>query len=164
MGTKMAKEPGAARGPFLVAIDLSPNSEAALLWAARTARSFEAPLVALHVVHDPASSPGYYRQVKKRGTHLKRLEETAADMLSEFLAAMRSRHPELLGDLETRLVTGLPITRILEVAKEIGAQMIVVGNRGRTGLKNILLGSKAQKVVQLAPVPVTVVKNPAAVR
>ena len=127
----------------------------------RAARSFEAPLVALHVVHDPASRPGYYRQVKKRDTHLRRIEDTAADMLSEFVAAMRGEYPELLGELETRLVTGLPITRVLEVAQEIGAQMIVVGNRGRTGLKNMLLGSKAQKVVQLAPVPVTVVKDAA---
>ena len=130
-----------------------------MLWAARTARSFKAPLVALHVVHDPASTPGYYRQAKKRGAHLRRIEETAGEMLSEFLARMGSKHPELLEDLETRLVVGLPITRILEVAGEVGAQMIVVGHRGRTGLTNMLLGSKAQKVVQLSPVPVTVVKD-----
>jgi nucleotide-binding universal stress UspA family protein len=36
--------------------------------------------------------------------------------------------------------------------------MIVMGSQGRTGLSRFLLGSKAQRVVQLAPVPVTIVK------
>ncbi len=56
-------------------------------------------------------------------------------------------------------MVGLPITRILEVAEEIGAQLIVMGSHGRTGLPHLLLGSKAEKVAQLSPIPVTIVKN-----
>ena len=145
--------------PILVAVDFSPFSEAALLWAARTARCFEAPLVALHVVHDPASAPGYTQHVKKRKRHLKRIAEAADEMMSGFLKEMTARHPKLLADLDHRLVVGLPITRILEVAEEIDAQLIVMGSRGRTGLPHLLLGSKAEKVAQLSPVPVTIVKN-----
>ena len=36
--------------------------------------------------------------------------------------------------------------------------MVVVGSKGRTGLKHVLIGSKASQIVQLCPVPVTVVK------
>jgi len=38
--------------------------------------------------------------------------------------------------------------------------MVVVGSQGRTGLKNLIIGSKANQVVQLCPVPVTIVKKP----
>ncbi len=54
---------------------------------------------------------------------------------------------------------GLPATRILEVAHALGAQLIVMGSRGRTGLSHLLLGSKAQRVVQLSRIPVTIVKS-----
>ena len=56
------------------------------------------------------------------------------------------------------LVRGLPTTRILEVAEKRKALMIVMGSRGRTGLKHLLLGSVAEHVVQLSPIPVTVAK------
>ena len=81
---------------------------------------------------------------------------------SDFLARMGDRHPRLLGEVDHRLVIGLPITRILEVASEIDAQMIVMGSRGRNGLARRLLGSKAERVVRLSPIPVTIVKDPAA--
>ena len=150
-----------AERPILVAIDFSPDSERALLWAARAARSFDAPLVALHVVHDPESQPGYYRQSLAVEAPLQRLEEAASEIMSEFLGRMREQSPELLAKLEQRLVIGAPVTRILEVAQQVNAQLIVMGSHGRTGLSHLLLGSKAQNVAQLSPIPVTIVKTPA---
>lgn len=144
--------------PVLVAVDFSAHSEATLLWAAGAARSFGAPLVVLHVVHDPGSVPGYYKHAKKRKKHLVRIEEAAREMMKDFLGRMRSSHPDL-GELENRLVVGLPTTRILEVAEEVGAQLIVMGSHGRSGLPHVLLGSKAEKVVQLSQIPVTIVKQ-----
>lgn len=153
-----ARQPETKR-PILTAIDFSPCSESALIWAAGLAARLRAPLVVLHVVHDRAEQPGYYDQVKKRKKHLRRIEEAAAEMMSDFLAHMKEKNPGLLDEMESRLVIGLPVTRILEVAERIGAQMIVMGSQGRTGLSHLLLGSKAERVVQLAPVPVTIVKN-----
>lgn len=144
--------------PILVAIDLSQHSEQALLWAARAARGFRVPLVVLHVVHDPGEAPGYYQHVKKHEKHLHRIEELASEMMDEFLAEMSEKYPKLLGDLSHRLVVGLPINRILEVAEDVDAQLIVMGSHGRTGLPHLLLGSKAEKVAQLSPIPVTIVK------
>ncbi|MCP4732613.1 MAG: universal stress protein, partial [Bosea sp.] len=43
--------------------------------------------------------------------------------------------------------------------RKSGAKLIVMGSRGRSGLPRLLLGSHAQRVVQLAPVPVTIVKR-----
>ena len=146
--------------PILAAIDFSPYSEAALMWAARRARRDGVRLVALHVVHDPESAPGYYQRSKKRKKHLQRIEEAAQEMMSELLDRLGKEHPELFADLETHLVIGLPVTRVLEVAEKIGAQLIVVGSQGRTGLDQLLLGSKALRIAQLAPIPVTIVKCP----
>ncbi len=127
----MVSKVEAAQAPILAAVDFSPHSERALIWAARTADLLAAPLVVLHVVHDSAAQPGYYEQVKKHKKHLRRIEEAAAEMMSEFLARLRKKNPGLLDEIDSRLVIGLPVTRILEVAEKTGAQMIVMGSRGR---------------------------------
>ena len=57
------------------------------------------------------------------------------------------------------LVVGLPVNRILESAEKINARMIVMGSQGRTGLARAMLGSKAEQVVRLAPIPVMIVKD-----
>ena len=56
------------------------------------------------------------------------------------------------------MIAGLPAGRTVEVADSLGASMIVVGSRGRTGLPHILLGSVAERIVQTAAMPVVVVK------
>ena len=50
------------------------------------------------------------------------------------------------------------LNRILEAAEQVKASMIVMGSRGRTGLPHLLLGSKAERIAQMAPMPVTIVK------
>lgn len=149
-------------GPVLVALDFTPDSQAALLWACRYGRSFHSRILALHVIHDPGDAPGYYRKAEE--DLLRPLEEVAADMMKNFLADMRRKHPgvDALKDVEPVLVKGIPASRILEVAKAEDVSLIVLGSQGRTGLPHLLLGSKAQRVAQLAPMPVTIVKAPRA--
>jgi nucleotide-binding universal stress UspA family protein len=82
-------------------------------------------------------------------------------MLEKFLQKIRDEHPgqAVLQDASTMLVTGLPVNRILEAAKKTHARMIVMGSQGRTGLAHMMLGSKAEQVVRLSPIPVTIVKD-----
>ena len=144
--------------PILVPVDFSPYSEAALLHACKLAKCFDAPLVVLHVVHDPADMPGYYKMSKKK--QLGRIEDAAEEMFDDFLRKAVKKHPKVkpLKKAGSMLVRGLPVTRILQVAKKIDAVMVVLGSQGRTGLKRMMLGSKAEHVVQLCPLPVTIVK------
>jgi nucleotide-binding universal stress UspA family protein len=149
------------RETILCAVDFSGDSAAAFGWACRQAALTDARLVLLHVVHDPASSPGFYHPVKS--DWLQPMVAVAEDMMAEFLATFRAEvgdSPALAG-LETRLVRGLPAGRIVEVARDLAADLVVVGSRGRTGLPHILLGSVAERVVQTAPGPVAVVKRAA---
>jgi nucleotide-binding universal stress UspA family protein len=147
-------------GPILCAVDFSPDSRAALSWACDQAALVGAPLVVLHVVHDPAASPGFYREVEE--DWIRPMAEVAEEMMAEFMARAREARPDCaaLAAAEIRLVPGLPPGRIVEVAKSEAASMIVIGSRGRTGLAHILLGSVAERVVQTAAVPVVVVKVP----
>ncbi len=146
--------------PILVPVDFSPHSEAALLCAIDLAKCLGQPLLVLHVVHDPGSMPGYYAKAlnKKR---LHRIEDAAAEMLKGFLHAVGKRHHAFkkLDGIESLLVKGLPSHRILEVAEQRNASMIVLGSRGLTGMQHLLIGSVAERIVHLAQVPVTVVKS-----
>jgi nucleotide-binding universal stress UspA family protein len=118
------------------------------------------PLV-LHVVHDPGDMPGYYSSALRKKKILGRIEDGAADMLDDFLAGAAKRHKEIAvcPDMETVLVRGLPSTRIMEVAQQREVKMIVMGSQGHTGFKRLMMGSVAEKVVRLSPLPVTVVKS-----
>lgn len=149
-------------GPVLVAVDFSEDSRAALAWAARQAEFEDTSLLVLHVVHDPAASPGFYRKSDEKW--LRAMNDVAEEMMESFLAQLKLEHPELaaLGTAHSRLVSGLPAGRINEVAMETGAQLVVMGSRGRTGLNSILLGSVAERVVQICAVPVVIVKAPSA--
>lgn len=61
--------------------------------------------------------------------------------------------------LSTETVEGSgPAERIVEAAQRSGADLIVMGSHGRTGVARVLLGSVASKVLVLSPVPVLVVK------
>lgn len=145
--------------PILVPVDFSPYSTAALLEAARLAECTGQRLLILHVVHDPAEMPGYYSQVTKK-KKIARIEDLAREAFDDFLRQVREAHPALqpLALCDELLVVGLPLTRILEVVKHSGATMVVMGSQGRTGLDHLMLGSKAEQVVRLSPVPVLIVK------
>ena len=145
---------------ILVPVDFSAFSEAALVSACELAGCMKLPVVILHVVHDPSELPGYYAKMAKK-KNLVRMEDVAREMFDEFMGMMIKNHPKLkaLAEAESMLVVGLPVGRILEVAKSVNAEMIVMGSQGHTGLKHILLGSKAEQVVRLSPISVTIVKT-----
>ena len=144
--------------PIVVPVDFSDYSEEALVYATQIAGCHKSKVIVLHVVHDPAEMPGYYTKKKKKV--LGRMQDAAAEMLKEFLDKVHKDHPEIKGlkKVETMMVMGLPVTRILQVVEKTNAGLVVMGSQGRTGLKHILLGSKAEQIVHLCPVPVTIVK------
>ncbi len=148
------------KNSIIVPIDFSAHSEQALLYAIELARKLGNPLIVLHVVHDPGGAPGYY-SVKGRNKQLRKMEDVAKDMLNDFINRVRKRHPRTaaLKKAKTMLVVGLPVNRILESAKKVNACMIVMGSQGRTGIVHALLGSKAEQIVRLAPMPVMITKG-----
>lgn len=145
---------------ILVPVDFSPHSEAALLYACELAQCLRLPILVLHVVHDPGETQGYYKRASKK-KQLVRIEDIAKEMFDQFLDDLVDKYPKnkQLKNIERMLVVGLPVTRILEIVKKCEAAMVIMGSQGRTGLKHMMLGSKAEQVVHLCPVPVTIVKK-----
>ncbi len=153
-----SKEVAAKDRPILVAVDFSDDSKAAFTWACEAATAFGAPIVLFHVVHEPAEAPGYYRHDIK--DKMRPMEDVAEKMMRKFLKERSDANPhnKSLKNLKTQLVTGLPVTRVLKAADKVNARMIVMGSQGRSGLAHLLVGSKAEQVVRMAKIPVTIVK------
>jgi nucleotide-binding universal stress UspA family protein len=90
--------------------------------------------------------------------------------VQEYLAAAQRQAAEALAgirvlaqvpgvSLSAETVEGSsPAEQIVEAARRCGADLIVMGSHGRTGLARVVLGSVAGKVLMLSPVPVMVVK------
>jgi nucleotide-binding universal stress UspA family protein len=89
------------------------------------------------------------------------MEDVATDMLAGFMRKVTENHPELpaIHTASTKLVVGIPVTRILEVVASLHPKCVVMGSQGRSGLSQVFVGSTAEKVVHLCPVPVTIVKS-----
>ena len=158
----MAETAATDKPILLVAVDFSDPSTNALVFAAKQAERLGDRLIILHVIHDQAA--GYYTDKKlKKGEkkRLKRLEEIASEMMDELLAGLIEKHPEIkrtLKKAEVMLVSGLTVTKILQVIEKVSPEMLVLGNKGRSSLKHILLGSKAEQLARLCPIPVTLIK------
>ena len=112
-------------------------------------------------------------------THLRRLARERGSLQLEPGYEQRLPDPEVLRaeakehlsatqswvkgvNAEHRLLDGDPVTEILRVAREIDADVILLGSHGRTGLTRLLMGSVAEQVVRKAPCPVVVIKVPTA--
>lgn len=139
---------------ILVPIDFSPHAEPVLAWAAHLAQEHACPLVLLHAYHLPVD----FQQLE--GAYL------PADFWTQVKSdatANLERHAQGLREgglrVETVLREGYPASVIEEEARERGVDLIVIGTRGHTGLKHLLLGSVAERVVQKAPCAVLTVKT-----
>jgi len=138
---------------ILVPLDFSPHAEAVLEWAAHLAEEHASELVLLHAYHLPAE----FQQLE--GTYLPpefwaRVREEAARTLERHAAPLREKGIPV----QTRVREGYPASVIEDEAAELGADLIVIGTRGLSGLRHLLLGSVAERVVQRAPCPVLTVK------
>jgi nucleotide-binding universal stress UspA family protein len=140
---------------ILVPIDFSSHAGAVLEWAAHLAEEHGSKLVLLHAYHLPVDfqqlegaylPPDFWNQVKG----------DAAENLDKAAKPLRDRGLTV----ETVVREGYPATAIEEEARDRGVDLVVIGTKGHSGLKHLLLGSVAERVVQKAPCPVLAVKTP----
>jgi nucleotide-binding universal stress UspA family protein len=136
-------------------IDGSPDSQAALGYAAELAERLAARLVLAYVV-DPIPSP--YAAIGPAASAMPPLSATAAEREAEGERLLDDLAEETGVDrAERRVVTGFPAERLADLADDESAQLIVVGSRGRGPLRSALLGSVSTSLIGLARCPVLVV-------
>jgi nucleotide-binding universal stress UspA family protein len=138
---------------ILVPLDFSPASMQALDYAVSLAKQFHA---AIHLVHvhppDEASSvPG--------AGHLMLQSAEAIELLRGELANIQRKHVPTFWPENCHVRGGRAYEEISELAREIDADLIVLSTRGYSGLKHLLLGSTAERVVRSASCPVLVVRK-----
>lgn len=138
----------------LVATDLSNPELPAVTAGVREAAERDAELVLLHVLDlaHPLLS-GLEPSVVID-------EETARELRSSCHETLAGALGRFEAEGKTEVAEGNPKRAIIEVARKLGASLIVVGTHGRTGLSRIALGSVAEAVVRRAPCSVLVVRKP----
>lgn len=134
---------------ILVATDGSKYSAAAVRKAVDFAQSSGGELLVISVVDVPAE---FYAEAPKAVEDLIRKAK-------EYTAAVKKQAEEAGIKAETYVGEAEADEAIVNLAKDQGVNMIVVGSHGRTGLRRLLMGSVTEKVIGRAPCPVLVVKS-----
>ena len=139
---------------ILVAIDFSEHADLALETAIELARDSGGRLLLLHAYEIPLGTIPPYG-VAIPDSLLTDVRDAAARRL-----AKAANKAEAAGvPCETQILHAAPAEGIAEAARACGVDLIVMGTRGLTGLKHVLLGSVAERTVRLAPCPVLTVKH-----
>jgi nucleotide-binding universal stress UspA family protein len=130
--------------------DLSDRSEVAFRLACALARDYGARLIVIHVWSPPTPVLGEFVPQPA--------PEYYPAATEEKLSELRPAAPSVR--VEYRLEEGEAASTILRVAEESGADLIVMGTHGRTGLRRLLMGSVAEQVLRRARCPVVTTKSP----
>jgi len=141
---------------ILVPVDFSPHAERALAYAADMARTFGAELHLLHCYQVGLGGVSPYAPVLPQH-YGREIEAAAGRRLDEW-----SEGPAANGlTVHRHLSQRFPPEGIVATATEIRADVIVMGTRGLTGFKHVLLGSVTERTVRTAPCPVITVRGDA---
>ena len=139
---------------ILVPVDFSAHSAEAVRMAADLAQQYDGSITLVHV-HDPlpyALPPEYDMYTPEQETRL------IAEFEKRLAVTRRAAEGAGAQRVETRLLSGLPSAAIVEAARSGQFDLIVMGTRGRTGIKHALLGSVAERVLRNAHCPVLTAK------
>lgn len=138
---------------ILVPIDFSQESIRSLKYSVAWAEKFGA---AIHVVNVRPSS---------EEMALERTEKLTLDvpdtiaLLQDRLAEIQEKHDVHFSPDHCYVETGRPFEEICKLASHIEADLIILPTHGRSGVKRILLGSTAERVIRYAPCPVLIVRG-----
>ena len=170
---------------ILVATDGSALSAKALVRSIEMAKQFDAKLTVVNVVdvRPVREAVRYLEQVRLPGSEVLGLapmpltfpaaydlnaldsldlldnqSRALAQRVSDYIlaGALQAAQSAGLADVHTVSASGDPAKQIVATAEAIGADLVVLGRRGLTGLTELVLGSVSQKVLLHAPVDVFV--------
>ena len=140
---------------IVVPFAFDETSEQSFEFAVGIAHRFGASIHAVHAVDPPIASPSVVFGGAETMTVPSEGERDARDKLNEIV----QRRSALGVPIESSVRVGDPARVIVDLVKEQGADLVVIGTHGRRGLARVFLGSVAEKVVRTSPVPVLTIPH-----
>ncbi len=139
----------------LVPIDFSDYSKHALRYASEFAKTFEAKMYLIYVF-EPIYTGIEVEFMNGQADIENDIQRLALKELKKLTEI------EIGSDVETEILfkVGKPFVKINETASENDIDLIIISTHGQTGIKHILFGSTAEKVVRKAPCPVLTLREP----
>lgn len=141
---------------ILVATDFGDASAAALAYGRELARTFNATLHVLHVADDVYMRLGGDAYIGVLPELQKDIEASANKQLDELLVT-NDATPVIKRAVVTSAATAVAI---VQYARDLDIDLIVVGTHGRGAMAHLLVGSVAERVVRTANCPVLTVRHP----
>jgi nucleotide-binding universal stress UspA family protein len=142
-----------------VGVDFSPTSDLAVRQAAAVARHAGGRLLLLHVGLVPEHLDGVPPAMEATAATYRAILQRRLD---DDRARLETLRGTLVGpglEVSHAVVDGFPDSGLADAAQELGADLLVVGSHGRTGLKRWLLGSVSEKTIRVAGTSVLVVRG-----
>ncbi|MEK7684409.1 MAG: universal stress protein [Verrucomicrobiota bacterium] len=137
---------------ILVPIDFSDCSKQALKYAIAFAKQFRAAVTLLTV------APVFYTFSEFGLVDVPGLEKEREQQCQEQLKKLADQELHNEVPIQTAVRSGQPFQEIVEAAKDLEMDLIIIATHGHTGLTHVLLGSTAERVIRYAPCPVLVVQ------
>ena len=141
---------------ILVTIDGSEISMNTVDYAIQMAKKHNSQVIALHVIKIPIATA----YILAPSDTLRQLNDKDKQEFMEWFGPIQTKAKENNVKLKTEIVESImsEVGAIVTYAERENVDLIVIGSRGRTGFKKMLLGSTASEVVTYATCPVMVVK------
>jgi nucleotide-binding universal stress UspA family protein len=146
---------------ILVPVDASRASNRGLREAIRLAKGQKASLQLVHVVDEHTVLVSGAEMGPYAGELMLELRKRGSQVLRKAEALVRRRGVRCASFL-LEAQTGPAADVIVRQAKKLRADLIVIGTHGRRGVRRLIMGSDAEQIVRTAPVPVMLVRAPAA--
>ena len=142
------------REHILVPVDFSDHATLALEEAVDLAHKYQADVTVVYVIPQAIFHPDWAADVEDTLDLCDIMEETHK-VLTEMVAPYQDGL-----DITVEVLSGGPYIEIVRLAERMGADLIVMGAHGSAGLRPVLMGSVAEKVMREAPCSVMTVRAP----
>ena len=146
---------------IVLAIDGSPNANRAVRLVARLVPAHDAHVTLVHAVEllAPTSrGPSVHGLRASIARELKRINAERSEAAQKALNRAAEELNRAGWRTRTRLRNGEPLREVLDTVSAAQAELVVVGARGTSGVRHLLLGSVAEGVLNRSPVPVLIVR------
>jgi nucleotide-binding universal stress UspA family protein len=142
---------------ILVPVDFSENCRVALDWAMSISEFTGANVILFHALEIPDI---LQERAQKILVITKDVKDQLKTKATKDLQTFAEKYDNNKINMAPEISEGKPFLEIIQAAKNYVVDLIVMGTHGHTGLKHMLIGSVAEKVVRKAHCPVLTVKHP----